>query len=109
MHANQMTVAGQPYIAFDAVGAFFEREFICGQRVFGASGRSAPVGYNKWMPGEHLVGPRHMTMLPSPPPATKPRQPMRAQQVYLRDLGSPRPSDAQAVRPVCSRSPRRPG
>ena len=35
MHANQMTVAGQPHVAFDTVGAFFEREVVCGQRVFG--------------------------------------------------------------------------
>src|SRR5271168_2346302 len=59
MHANQMPVAGQPHIAFHTVGALFEREIVGGQRVFGASGRSASVGNNKGMPSEHLVGPRH--------------------------------------------------
>ena len=56
MHANQMAVAGQPHVAFDTVGALFERKVISGQRVFGASRRCAPVGNNKGVPGEHLVG-----------------------------------------------------
>ena len=59
VHANQMAVAGQPHIAFHAVGALFEREIVGGQGVFGPSGRGAAVGNDKRVPGEHLVGPRH--------------------------------------------------
>ena len=72
MHAYQMAVAGQPHIAFHAVGALFECEIVGGQRMFGPSGRSAAMGNNKGMPGEHLLGPRHTPMLPVPAPSTQP-------------------------------------
>ena len=107
VHANQMAVAGQAHIAFHAVGALFQREVVGGQRVFGPSRRSAAVGDHKGMPGEHLVGPRHIPMLPVPAPATQPGQRTRVPAGPI--VERPRPSGARAVRPVCARIPRRPG
>ena len=42
VHADQMPVAGQPHVAFDAVGALLQRQLVGGQGVLGALSRTRP-------------------------------------------------------------------
>ena len=75
VHADQVAVAGQPNIAFDAVGALPQRQFVGGQGVLGAVGRRPPMGHHEGMPAVRTVGQRHSPMLPVP---AVPAQPVRA-------------------------------
>ena len=74
VHADQVPIAGEPDVAFHAVGAFAQRQIVGGQGVFRAGRRGPAVGHYERMPRDHFLGVRHVPMLPVLHPATQPLQ-----------------------------------
>ena len=83
VHAHQVPVSGQPNIAFNTVGAFFEGQFIGGQSVLRTFGRCAPVRHHERMATERAVARVHTAMLPGSALQTQPQRPVRARVLGL--------------------------
>ena len=104
VHADQVPVAGEPDVAFHAVGALPEGEIVCGQGVFRSRSRRAAMGHHVRVPRDPLVGPHHAPMLPVLHPSTPLLQQIPTRRPRRR---RPPPSGGRDVRPAFARIPRR--